>query len=98
LKITRVSATAESRRRSEPLRDALQSLDTQGTCTVMIETDEGITGHGSIFFGRLDAAPAILAQLIDDELVPAILGEDPFMVRGVRDKLWRLTDYHGTVG
>ncbi len=98
MKITRVSATAESRRRSEPLQDALQSLDTQGTCTARIETDEGVTGHGSIFFGRLDAAPAILARLIDDELAPAVVGEDPFMVRGIRDKLWHLTDYHGTVG
>ena len=98
MKIIRVMATAESRRRSEPLRDAMQLLDTQGTCTVTIKTDEGITGHARIFFGRLDSAPAILARLIDDELAPAVVGEDPFMVRGIRDKLWRLTDYHGSVG
>ena len=98
MKVTRVSATAESRGRSEPLRDALQSLDTQGSCNVTIETDEGIAGRASIFFGRLDAAPALLARLIDDELAPAVVGEDPYLVRGIRDKLWRLTDYHGTVG
>jgi L-alanine-DL-glutamate epimerase-like enolase superfamily enzyme len=96
--ITRVQATAVSRRRAEPLRDALQMLDTQGTCRVTVETSAGTTGTGEIFFGRLDAAPAILAHLINDELAPAIVGDDPFLIRGIRDKLWHLTDYHGTVG
>ncbi len=96
--ITRVTATAESRRRGAPLRDALQALDTEGTCRVTVETGDGMAGSATIFFGRLDAAPAILAHLINDELAPAVVGEDPFLIRGIRDKLWRETDYHGTVG
>ena len=98
MKITRLVAQAESRRRPQPMRDALQTLDTHGACRVTIETSEGTTGSGSIGFGRLDAAPALLAQLINDELAPAVVGEDPFMIRAIRDKLWGLTDYHGTVG
>src|SRR5687768_7573477 len=98
MKITSVTATAESRRRPEPLVDALQVLDTNGTCRVMVETDEGIGGSAEIYFGRLDAAPAILAQLIDAELAPEIVGADPFLIRAIRDKLWQLTDYHGTAG
>ena len=96
MKITRVVAEAESRLRTEVATDAIQTLDTHGTCRVTIETDEGISGQGSIGFGRILAAPAILAHLINDELAPAIVGEDPFLIRGIRDKLWRLTDYHGT--
>lgn len=98
MKVTRVLATAESRRRENPARDALQTLDTHGVCRVTVETTEGINGHGSIGFGRLDAAPAVLAHLINDELAPAVVGEDPFLVRGIRDKLWQQTDYHGTLG
>ncbi len=98
MKITRVIATAESRPRANPIHEALQVLDTHGMCRVTVETSEGITGNSSIFFGRRDAAPAILAHLINDELAPAVVGEDPFLVRGIRDKLWRLTDYHGTTG
>ena len=98
MRITRVSAEAESRRRPEPIRDALQVLDTHGTCRVSVETDEGVTGQAAIAFGRLDPAPALLARLIDEELAPAVVGEDPFMVRAIRDALWRLTDYHGTAG
>ncbi len=98
MKITRVFAEAESRLRDAPAADAIQILDTNGTCRVTIETSDGVTGQGSIGFGRLLAAPAILAHLINDELAPAIVGDDPFLIRGIRDKLWRLTDYHGTAG
>ena len=98
MKITSVTAMAETRRRPEPLRDALQALDTHGTCRVTVATSEGISGSGEIYFGRLEAAPAILAHLINDELAPAITGDDPFLVRAIRDKLWELTDYHGTAG
>lgn len=98
MKITRVSARAESRLREEPLRDALQELDTHGTCRITIETDEGVTGSSSIGFGRLLPAPALLARLVDDELAPVLIGEDARRIRAVREKLWRLTEYHGAEG
>ena len=98
MKIARVVANAESQRRPRPMRDALQELDTRGVCRVAVETDAGLTGHGEITFGRLDAAPALLARLVNELLAPAAIGEDPALIRGVRDKLWRLTDYHGTTG
>src|SRR5215472_10634410 len=98
MKINRVVATADSRRRASPVQDALQTLDTIGTCRVTVETDDGLAGGGTIGFGRLDPAPTILARLVEEELAPAVIGEDPFLIRGIRDKLWRLTDYHGTAG
>lgn len=98
MKITNVTATAESRRRPNPIRDALQTLDIEGSCRVAIETSEGIIGHSSIFFGRGERTPDILAHLINDALAPAVVGEDAFLIRGIRDKLWALTEYHGTLG
>ena len=98
MKITRVFATAESHRRAKPVRDALQALDTHGTCSVTIETNDGAVGTSSIGFGRIEAAPAILAHLINEELAPAVVGADPFLIRAVRDTLWHVTDYHGTAG
>jgi L-alanine-DL-glutamate epimerase-like enolase superfamily enzyme len=98
LKITKVTATAESRRRANPIRDALQSLDTEGACRVVVETSEGVAGRSTTYFGRGDRAPSVLAHLINDELAPAVIGEDAFLIRGIRDKLWQLTDYHGTLG
>ena len=98
MKITRITAQAESRRREQPVGDALQVLDTHGICRVTVETDAGISGRGDITFGRLDRAPAVLAHLVTDLLAPEVVGDDPFLIRGVRDRLWRLTDYHGTPG
>ena len=98
MKITRITAQAESRRREQPVSDALQVLDTHGVCRITVETDAGISGQGDITFGRLDQAPAVLAHLVTDLLAPVVVGDDPFLIRGVRDKLWRLTDYHGTPG
>jgi hypothetical protein len=51
MKITAVTATAETRRRAEPLVDALQVLDTHGTCRVRVDTDKGISGSAEISFG-----------------------------------------------
>ncbi len=98
MKITQVHATASSERRAQPIRDALQTLDTRGECLITIETDEGIRGTSATYFGRVDRAPALLAQLVNEILGPAIIGADPFLVRGIRDKLWKLNDYHGVQG
>ena len=40
MKITRVTASAESRPRAAAPRDALQTLDTYGVCRVRVETSE----------------------------------------------------------
>src|SRR5687767_7828476 len=90
MKITRVNAVASSQRRDKPIRDALQSLDTRGTCEISVETDEGVRGTGSIYFGRVEKAPHTLAYLVNEVLGPEIIGQDPFMVRGIRDQLWKL--------
>ena len=98
MKITKVEATSDVRRRERPMQDALQWLDTSGTCTIEIETEEGVCGRSSVYFGRGAAAPGVLAKLINEELAPEVVGEDAFMIRGIRDKLWKETDYHGSVG
>jgi L-alanine-DL-glutamate epimerase-like enolase superfamily enzyme len=98
MKITQVTATAASERREHVVRDALQWLDTRGYCHITIETSEGIRGTSTTYFGRVDKAPEVLASLVNGILGPAIVGEDPFLIRGIRDKLWKLTDYHGTLG
>ncbi len=96
MKITNVAVTYEiASPRERPNRDALQVLDGGGTVKVRIEAKDGLSdvvaGTSSTGFGRLRGAPGALAKLIEDELVPELIGEDPFLIRGIRDKLWRLT-------
>lgn len=99
MKITRITATAEiAPPRPDPIRDALQVLDGGGTVRVRVETDDGVTGVSATSLGRLRGAVTVLATMIEQELAPAVVGEDPFLLRGIREKLWRLTDYHGATG
>jgi L-alanine-DL-glutamate epimerase-like enolase superfamily enzyme len=103
MKVTKIDVSYEvAPPRARPIRDALQVLDGGGTVRVRVEAQDGlagvVAGHSSTGFGRLRAAPGVLAKLIEDELAPEVIGEDPFLVRRIRDKLWRLTDYHGTTG
>ncbi len=103
MKVTAVDVQYEvAPPRERPIRDALQTLDGGGTVRVQIEAQDGladrVTGRSSTGFGRLRAAPAVLAQLIEQELAPAVIGQDPFLIRGIRDRLWQLTDYHGSTG
>jgi len=99
VKIKSVVATAEEAPpRPNPIRDALQVLDGGGTVRVRVEADDGLVGTSATGFGRLRAAPGVLASFVNEELAPEVVGEDPFLVRRIRDKLWRLTDYHGSTG
>ncbi len=98
MKITAVDVSVTSKPKPHAIRDALQLLDRDGHTHIRIETDEGVSGVSSIYFGRVETSPAVLAKIITDQLAPAIIGEDPALIRGIRDKLWRLTDYQGTAG
>jgi L-alanine-DL-glutamate epimerase-like enolase superfamily enzyme len=98
MKITNVEVTSSSEAKPHPVRDALQLLDRNGVTSVTITTDEGVTGSSRTYFGRLASSPEVLAKIITDQLAPAIIGEDPSLIRMIRDRLWRLTDYQGTSG
>ena len=98
MKITKVGVEVSSRPKAHPVRDAIQVLDRDGQTTVTIETEDGSTGTSRTYFGREAAAPGILAMIITEQLGPAIVGEDARVIRGIREKLRRQTDYQGTAG
>jgi L-alanine-DL-glutamate epimerase-like enolase superfamily enzyme len=99
MKVTEIEAVVRMHEvRGEPKRDALQVLSGGGSVTVTVRTDEGVSGKGSAGFGRIRSAADLLKRIVDEELAPLVLGEDPFFVRRIREKLWRETEYHGSVG
>jgi len=81
-----------------PKRDALQSLPGSGSVRVEITTNTGITGVGEAGFGRIAGGPDALAALIEHELNPLILGQDPAFVRGLHQAMLAETEYHGSQG
>ena len=69
---------------------------TKNTVLVVVTTDEGITGYG-----EADAAggpPASTAYLIDHELGPYIIGQDPFCVDKIFTDLYNRSMIHGRRG
>ena len=81
-----------------PKRDALQALPGSGSVRVTLETDECITGAGESGFGRIAGAPDALAAVIERELKPLVIGQDPAFVRGLHADMLRETEYHGSFG
>ena len=81
-----------------PKRDALQSLPGSGGVRVEALTDTGIIGVGEAGFGRIAGGPDALAALIENELKPLILGQDPAFVRGLHQTMLAETEYHGSQG
>jgi len=98
MKITDISVEVVSEPKAHAVRDAIQLLDRNGQTRVRIDTDEGVSGVSTTYFGRVASSPAVLAQIITEQLAPAIVGEDPTLIRGIRQKLQTLTDYQGTAG
>jgi L-alanine-DL-glutamate epimerase-like enolase superfamily enzyme len=81
-----------------PVRDALQTLPGTGTVKVTVRTDEGVSGEGEIYFGRVAGGPDALAALIEHILKPVVIGADPAMVRATHQAMLRETEYHGSFG
>jgi len=99
MKITNIKIDIQKRPPSEnPKRDALQALPGSGSVTVTLETDTGITGTGAASFGRIAGAPDALAAIIEHELKPIVINQDPTYVRGLHQAMLRETEYHSASG
>ena len=101
MKITDLQIDIQRRRAdpgAEPIRDALQVLPGSGSVSVCLAADTGVSGTGEATFGRIQGGPDALAALIEHELKPLIVGQDPAMVRHLHGEMRRETEYHGSAG
>lgn len=99
MKITDIKIDIQRRPPSDtPKRDALQALPGSGNVTVTVETDTGTNGTGAASFGRIAGAPDALAAIIEHELKPIVVGQDPAYVRGIHQDMLRETEYHSASG
>ena len=79
--------------------DAIHTFGTdRGAVVVKVHTDAGITGWGYSSFGMMPGGPKVVKTIIDEELKPALAGQDPFMNKKLRGELWKATEYHGVQG
>ena len=98
MKITEVETIILHQEVRNAVSDSLHTYDAGCNLITKIETDEGITGYGNTSFGRNPSGPYALKDIIDRELIPVLIGEDPHFSKRIRNKLYVATEYYGTLG
>jgi L-alanine-DL-glutamate epimerase-like enolase superfamily enzyme len=83
----------------EPTYDALQTLNVdKGSVVLRIRTDAGITGWASSSFGARGEGARVVQSILENEVKPVIMGQDPAFPRRIRADLWKAMNYHGVTG
>jgi len=98
MKITGVETKVLRYEVKNPVSDSLHTYDAGCTMLTRVFTDEGITGYATTYFGRIKSGPDTVKIIIDKEMAPVLIGEDPFFARKIRNKLWVVSEYYGTAG
>ena len=98
MKITGVRTMILKEKVNKPEMDSLHVYDVGGRLVTMVDTDEGITGYGLTYFGRIDAGMETVKLIAEKVLAPELIGQDPYFVRKIRGDMFVATEYFGTVG
>ncbi len=76
-KITKIEVTLHKKDPNpNPVRDAIQTLPGIGTVKVTVTSDDGVSGAGEIYFGRIDKGLDALKAIVETELKPIVLGSE----------------------
>lgn len=78
--------------------DAQHRFANRAGLAIRIETDSEIVGHSYIYLGVTPHATDAIKALIDRQLAPVLVGQDPFMPRALRDRMWHEVEYAGVQG
>src|ERR687884_1755030 len=81
---------------AQPMADAIHYIPSRLVLLVQVHTDEGIIGLGEA--AAYSAAPSVLAAVVQEELRPILVGEDPFRVERLWQTMYARTHQHGRRG
>lgn len=96
MRITDVSAMILRYDYDEPIADAQNYFSSRNAVIVTVETDKGIKGIGeAACFG---GPPESTKFIIENELAPIVIGEDPTNIERVWKKMFDRTRQHGRGG
>lgn len=98
MKITRVVTTVLKKPIKTPFGGSQYTYDVGGYLLTQVHTDDGHIGHATTYFGLIASGMATVKMIIDKELAPLLVGEDPHFVRALRRKMHARVEYYGTVG
>jgi L-alanine-DL-glutamate epimerase-like enolase superfamily enzyme len=69
-----------------------------GGVVLRLLTDAGITGWGYSSFGMIAGGPRVVQAILEHEIKPVLLGQDPAFPKKIRAELWRALEYQGVQG
>src|SRR5690348_3297542 len=99
IKITGLETDLLKRPPGTPTYDAIHKLGVDsGSVVLRLRTDAGITGWASVSFGMIAGGPRVVQTILEQEVKPAILGQDPAFPRRIRAELWKALEYNGVGG
>lgn len=99
LKITGLETTVVINPPRKPNYDALQALGVHsGSVQLRLLTDAGITGYATSYFGSVEGGPKVLRAILEEEVKPLILGQDPAFPKKIRAALNLGLQYQGLTG
>jgi L-alanine-DL-glutamate epimerase-like enolase superfamily enzyme len=79
--------------------DAIHDFGSEsGGVVLRILTDAGITGWGYCNFAAIAGAPRVVQTILEYEVKPVLLGQDPAFPKKIRADLWRALEYQGMQG
>lgn len=69
-----------------------------GGVVLRILTDAGITGWGYSNFGMIEGGPRVVQTILEHEIKPVLIAQDPAFPKKIRADLWRALEYQGVQG
>ena len=79
--------------------DAIHEFGAEGGAVVLrLQTDAGIIGWAESTFGTMTGAPEVLQTILQKELKPILMGQDPAFPRRLRSDMWKALEYAGVQG
>lgn len=86
MSITKVEAMVLTCPLDKPIIDATYTLTHRSAVLVKVDTDEGLSGVGeAAYFG---GPPMITKMIIEKELKEYLIGEDPFNIERLWEKMY----------
>jgi L-alanine-DL-glutamate epimerase-like enolase superfamily enzyme len=69
-----------------------------GGVVLRLLTNAGITGWGYSNFGMIEGGPRVVQTILEYEIKPVLIGQDPAFPKRIRADLWRALEYQGVQG
>lgn len=83
----------------KPFADAIHNFGAEaGGVVLRLRTDAGITGWAYSSFGTIAGGPRVVQTILEQEIKPLLIGQDPAFPKRIRAELWKATEYQGVEG